>query len=449
MTTKAKIIVRGRTQPLAGEVAVPGDKSIGHRAVIFGALASGPVRVTGLSGGEDNRRTVTALEALGVPIRRDEAGLHIDGVGIQGLRQAQSELDCGNSGTTMRLFSGLLCGQPFVSKLVGDVYLCKRPMKRVAAPLTLMGGTVTGQPGARTGEVYPPLVLGGVPHRLHGTEVDGRVASAQVKSAVLLAALGADGITQYREPSRSRDHTERMLAAMGAPLTVTDGGLTSILEPYGWDRVLHARNFVVPGDLSSAAFLLGAASLVEGSRLRIIGVGINPTRTGLLDALHAMGAQIVVENQRDEGGEPVADLVVQAASLSGTRVAGDLTVRSLDELPLLSALAAHAVGMTVLCDAEELRVKESDRLSATAAMLRAFGVDVEERPDGLAIEGRPGRLRPAVVDSHGDHRIAMAAAVCALAVDGETVIHDADNVATSYPSFAATLADLGATITMS
>ena len=426
---------------------MPGDKSIGHRAVIFGALATGQVRVTGLSGGEDNRRTVTALEALGVPIRRDEHGLCIDGVGIKGLRQAGSDLDCGNSGTTMRLFTGLLCGQPFTSRLIGDAYLCKRPMRRVAGPLGLMGGVVEGQPGSRSGELYPPLVVGGVEHRLHGAEVDGRVASAQVKSAVLLAALGADGITRYREPSQSRDHTERMLAAMGAPLTVSDGGLTSTLEPYGWDRVLHARDFTVPGDLSSAAFLLGAASLVPDSRVRITGVGLNPTRTGLLDALHAMGARITVENPRDEGGEPVGDLVVEAAALCSTRVAGDLTVRSLDELPLLSALAAHAVGVTVLCDAEELRVKESDRLAATAAMLRAFGVDTEERPDGLSIEGRPGRLRPAVVDSHGDHRIAMAAAICALGVDGETVIHDTDNVATSYPSFAATLTQLGASVT--
>jgi 3-phosphoshikimate 1-carboxyvinyltransferase len=438
--------VTGRARPLVGECTVPGDKSIGHRAVMFAAIAGGQAQVRGLSGGEDNLRTIAVLRALGVPIEsRGPGALSISGVGLRGLRAASGDLDCGNSGTSIRLFSGLLAPQRFESRLRGDKYLHARPMMRVVSPLRQMGARIEGQEGtkigAKAGEVYPPLLVGPA-ESLRGITYESKVASAQVKTAILLAGLSAEGETVVREPELSRDHTERMLTAAGAPLRRSDDGREVRIEAGGWDRRLAARDLDVPGDLSSAAFLLGAASLVEGSQVRITGAGINPTRTGMLDVLRAMGGDIALENRREQGGEPVADLVCRHAPLRGVEIAGELTVRAIDELPLLCALAAHAEGITTVRDAAELRVKESDRVAATCAMLRAFGADVEERQDGMIIGSRA--TRAAEVDSHGDHRIAMAAAICALAVDGETLIHDADNIATSYPSFMRTLAALGA-----
>jgi 3-phosphoshikimate 1-carboxyvinyltransferase len=448
-----RFTVRGPAAPLVGDATVPGDKSIGHRAVLFSAIAAGPARVTGLSGGEDNRRTIAAFAALGVPMKEDGPGaLRVEGVGLDGLRAAAGAIDCGNSGTTMRLLAGLLAGQPFASKLDGDPYLVLRPMRRVAEPLRQMGGRVEGRSGEsigkKPGEIYPPLDVGGLGAgvRLRGADLQSKVASAQVKSAVILAALGADGPTTVREPARSRDHTERMLSAMGAPLTVAADGLSVTVDPRGWDRRLAPKDFVVPGDLSSSAFLVGAALLVPGSRLVVRGVGVNPTRTGFLDAVRAMAGEgaVTLENEREVGGEPVADIVVKHAPLRGVRIAGELAVRAIDELPLLGALAAHADGETAVSDAEELRVKESDRVAATVALIRALGGDADERPDGFVVRGRPGALRPGTVVSHGDHRIAMAGAVCALAIRGETTVLDVANVATSFPQFAPTLARLGA-----
>jgi 3-phosphoshikimate 1-carboxyvinyltransferase len=429
--------------PLRGELRVPGDKSIGHRAVILAALADGRSRVHGLSGGEDNRRTIAAFRALGVAIADgDEGALTVDGVGLDGLAAAAAPLDCGNSGTTMRLLAGVLAPRPFASTLVGDEYLHARPMGRVAEPLRAMGARIAGQPGRKAGELYPPLLIGPSPRALHGIDYRSPIASAQVKSAVLLAALSAESPTRFVEPHLSRDHTERMLRAMGAPLSV-EGGVVCV-DPRGWDRRLAARDLTVPGDLSSAAFLIGAALLVPGSEVVVRGVGTNPSRTGVLDALRAMGAAITVENLRDEGGEPVADLRARSSALRGAVIDGELAVRAIDEIPLLGALAAHAAGTTTIADAAELRVKESDRLAAMAAALAAIGVSVEERPDGLVIEG--GRARGGRVGSRGDHRIAMAFAVCALATDGETHIDDVANVATSFPGFAPSLARLGAPI---
>jgi 3-phosphoshikimate 1-carboxyvinyltransferase len=444
-STVENLRVQGRPRALSGEARVPGDKSIGHRAVLFAAIADGSATVRGLSGGGDNRSTVACLRALGVGIVDVAPGVvTVDGRGLAGLRAPAGDLDCGNSGTSMRLLCGLLSSRPFTSRLVGDEYLHARPMRRVADPLRLMGAHVDGQPGKKAEEIYPPLVISALAQgKLAGITHHSKVASAQVKSSILLAGLAAEGVTTVHEPERSRDHTERMLAAMGAPLTVE--GLAVRLDPRGWDGRLRARDFEVPGDLSSAAFLLGAAALVPGSRVLVKGVGINPTRTGVIDALQKMGAQITVHDERLVGGEPVADLECVGGALSGIEIAGELAVRAIDELPLLAAVAAHATGPTRIRDAAELRVKESDRIAATAAMLRAFGAAVEEHPDGLAIAGG-GRLKSGTVESHGDHRIAMAGAVCALGGEGETLIRDTVNVATSFPSFAATLAALGVAV---
>jgi 3-phosphoshikimate 1-carboxyvinyltransferase len=306
-----------------------------------------------------------------------------------------------------------------------------------------MGARVDGAAGPRPGELYPPLQVGGARARLRGIRHSSAVASAQVKSALLFAALAAEGATTIVEPARSRDHTERMLAFLGAPLTVEGDGVT--LDPAGWSRRLAARDLDVPGDLSSAAFLLAATTLVPGSRVTVEGVGVNPTRTGFVDALAAMGGQLVVAPAADASGEPVGDLTASAAPLGAITLDGTLALRAIDELPLVAALAAHAAGATTIADAAELRVKESDRIVSTAAMLRAFGVEVEERPDGLVVAGGRG-VRAGVVDSGGDHRIAMAGAVCALGADGETRIRDVDNVATSFPGFAELLQSLGAAI---
>ena len=435
--------VRGPAKSLSGDVRVPGDKSIGHRAVLFAAIADGKATVRGLSGGEDNRSTIGALRALGVAIEDVGPGtVTVDGRGLDGLRAPTIDLDCGNSGTSMRLIAGLLASRPFAARLVGDAYLHARPMRRVVDPLRLMGANIGGSAGAKQGETYPPLEIGPRGHeRLSGISYTSKVASAQVKSCILLAGLAAEGVTQVVEPERSRDHSERMLAHLGAPLTVD--GLTVRLDPRGWNGQLAARDLEVPGDLSSAAFLLGAAAVVPQSRVVVRGVGVNPTRTGVLDALRAMGASITLADERLVGGEPVADLVCVAGALTGIEIAGELAVRAIDELPLLAAIAAHATGETRIRDAAELRVKESDRIAATAAMLRALGVEVQEHPDGMTVRGGVG-VRGGVVESHGDHRIAMAGAICALGAAGETLIRDTRNVATSFPTFARVLADIGA-----
>jgi 3-phosphoshikimate 1-carboxyvinyltransferase len=426
---------------LAGEVAVPGDKSIGHRAVLFAALTGGACAVRGLSGGEDNRRTIAALQALGVAIdvAADGRSAEVRGVGLDGLRAAARPIDCGNSGTSMRLLAGLLAAQPFASTLVGDAYLMRRPMRRVVEPLVRMGARAEGD--------VPPLVVGGATE-LRGIDYELPVASAQVKSALLLAGLYARGATTVREPGPTRDHTERMLAGLGAPVTRPAPGI-AVVDPTGWDRRLAAAPFVVPGDPSSAAFLL-AAGLLAGAAagVTVRGVCTNPTRTGFLDALRLLGARIEVGAEREEGGEPVADLVaVPGGALAGVELGGELVVRAIDEIPILAVVAARARGTTTVRDAAELRVKESDRIATTVRALRAFGVAADERPDGLVVHGDPDRaLRAAAVDSGGDHRIAMAAAVAALVADAPSQVRDVDNVATSFPSFTALLRGLGARI---
>jgi 3-phosphoshikimate 1-carboxyvinyltransferase len=438
--------VRGGAR-LAGTVAVPGDKSIGHRAVLFGALCDGVVEVSGLSGGEDNRSTMGCLRALGVKIEEHERGrATVHGVGVDGLRAPTSQLDCGNSGTTMRLMAGLLAAQKFSATLFGDETLQRRPMRRVSAPLEQMGARFEGRPGNKPGEVLPPLTVHG--SALTGIDYTLPMASAQVKSAVILAGLYARGATTVVEPGPTRDHTERMLARLGAPVSVV-GKNTVRVAPDGWDRKLPAQPMDVPGDPSSSAFLVAAALLAGGGEgVTVTDVCLNPTRTGFLDALRAMGATIEVRNPRERCGEPVADLFVAGrASLTATELSGDLVVRAIDEIPILSVVASQARGTTVVRDAHELRVKESDRVASTLRMLQSFGVRVEEREDGLVVHGDPGApLRGGDVDAVGDHRIAMSAAILALVAPGATTVRDVANVATSFPSFRKLMTTLGATI---
>lgn len=421
---------------LRGEVHVPGDKSISHRAVILAALAQGTSRVRGFLYGGDCEATLNAVVALGVRVERpapDTVILHSPGPA--GWREPEDVIDCVNSGTTMRLLAGLLAGQPFTSVLTGSAQLRRRPMARVTRPLREMGATVLGrQDGA-----YAPLAIRG--GHLRGIRYAMPVASAQVKSALILAGLFADGPTTVVEPAPARDHTERMLASM-APV-ISKAGDTITVQPL--EKALSPFDLLVPGDMSSAAFLVVAGLLVPQSEILIRNVGVNPTRTGLLDVLEAMGARVERLNLREVGGEPVADLLVRPAALRGTEVGGDLVVRMIDEFPIFAVAATQAAGTTVVRDAQELRVKESDRIACIVQELRKMGAAIEERPDGFVVEG-PTPLRGAVVDSHGDHRLAMALAIAGLIAEGETVVQDAGCIGDSFPTFVSVLQGLGAAL---
>jgi 3-phosphoshikimate 1-carboxyvinyltransferase len=406
-----------------GEISVPGDKSISHRSIMLGSIAQGTTTVRGFLRGEDNIATLNAFRAMGVPVADDGETLTLTGRGLHGLNEPEDILDCGNSGTSMRLMTGLLAGQRFFSVLTGDQYLRRRPMKRVVTPLAQMGARIAG----RAGGEKAPLAISGVP--LTGISYDSPVASAQVKSALLLAGLYADGETLVREPHRSRDHSERMLRHYGADLVV-DGPVVRIRG----GRELAGREIVVPGDISSAAFYLVAGLIIPGAELVIRGVGVNPTRTGIIDILTLMGGSITLENERDCSGEPVADLVVKASRLKGIEIAGELVPRAIDEFPVLCVAAAVAEGTTVLRDAQELRVKETDRIAAMAANLRLAGVEVTETGDGMVIAGRE-KLTAFQADSRGDHRIAMAMLIAGLLADGPSTVHDIDCIATSFPTF--------------
>lgn len=421
--------------PLHGDVTVTGDKSISHRALLLAAIADGTTHVTGFLEGEDTRATAVILRQLGVRIDALADGERvIHGVGLHGLRASATPLDCGNAGTGMRLLAGLLAGQEFDSTLIGDASLSRRPMRRVIDPLTAMGACIHAQPGD-----LPPLRIH-ASNGLRGIDYELPVASAQVKSAVLLAGLYAQGTTRVREPQPTRDYTESMLAAFGWPIHYCAG----VAEIEGGHR-LRATDVAVPGDFSSAAFLLVAASIVPGSDLLIHDVGVNPRRTGLLAALRAMGADIVAENPRRCGGEAVADLRVRAAELRGIEVPVEIVADMIDEFPALFVAAALADGPTTVRGAAELRVKESDRIAGMAQALRALGVRVDETPDGAVIHGLGGAgcLRGGTVDSCGDHRVAMALAVAAQRADGEVRIADCANVATSFPGFVALANTLG------
>ena len=412
--------------PLQGSLVVPGDKSIGHRALLFGAIADGETRITGLGEGEDNASTIHVLRSLGVHIERHGFLTRVHGRGFEGLQPPASVLDCGNSGTTMRLMAGVLAGRPFVSTLRGDASLEQRPMARVAEPLAKMGARIESQSGR------PPLLVHG--SALHGAAHDLKIASAQVKTAILIAGLQATGVTRVQEPVLSRDHSERLLPGFGVRVRRPS---PCIVEIEGSCR-LHAAQITVPGDPSAAAFWAVAASIVPGSHLLIENVSINPTRSGALDVLLAMGARIEIHPRGSVGDEPIADLEVFSAPLSGVEVAGETMVRAIDEFPTLVVAAAFARGRTEFRDGAELRVKESDRIAAMARGLKTLGVKLEERPDGLGIEGCKD-IGSGEVEAGGDHRIAMAFAVAALRARGPVRIRGLAVAAVSDPGFVAKL----------
>ena len=416
---------------MCGEARVPGDKSISHRAIMLGALAEGATRVSGFLEGEDALATLTAFRDLGVEIERPgESEVLVHGVGLRGLKAPRGPLDLGNAGTGMRLMCGLLAGQAFDSELTGDASLCSRPMGRVIDPLQLMGAKIASEEGGR-----PPLRISGG-RQLHGIHYDLPMASAQVKSCVLLAGLYSQGVTSVTEPAPTRDHTERMLRGFGYEIG-SDNGVISLA---GGGK-LHAADIEVPADISSATFFLVAASIAPGSDLLLTHVGINPTRIGVLNILKLMGADITLKNRREVGGEPVADLHVRYAPLRGIEIPKEQVPLAIDEFPALFIAAACAQGRTVLRGAKELRVKESDRIAAMAEGLTTLGIDNEILEDGIVIEG--GTLGSGVIRTFHDHRIAMSFAVAALRAQGEIRVLDCDHVATSFPGFDALARGLG------
>ncbi|MGW8312114.1 MAG: 3-phosphoshikimate 1-carboxyvinyltransferase [Desulfuromonadales bacterium] len=409
---------------LRGEISVPGDKSISHRSIMLGSLAEGRTRVSGFLMGEDNLSTWQAFASMGVTIRRTgPQSLEIDGVGLDGLTEPGDVIDCGNSGTTMRLMSGLLAGQNFFSVLTGDRYLRRRPMKRVVTPLVAMGARIWGRDG---GEKAPLAIRGG---GLKPITYRSPVASAQVKSAVLLAGLTVEGETSVTEPHLSRDHSERMLSYFGADLRPFAGGVSLTGRPR-----LFARDVSVPGDISSAAFFMVAGMVTPGAQLLIRNVGVNPTRSGIIDILTAMGGQLELLDLRELSGEPVADIAVRHSQLKGIDISGDMIPRAIDEFPVISVAASLAEGTTTIRDAAELRVKETDRIAAMVGELGRLGARVEARADGMVVTGVE-RLLGGMVSSHGDHRIAMSLAIAALSAQGEVTIEDTGCTETSFPGF--------------
>jgi 3-phosphoshikimate 1-carboxyvinyltransferase len=408
---------------IKGEITVPGDKSISHRSIMLGAIANGTTTVRGFLRGGDNMATMGAFRSMGVPISDDGETVVIQGKGLHGLSEPDDVIDCGNSGTTIRLITGLLAGQSFFSVVTGDQYLRKRPMKRVVDPLTRMGARILGR---NQGSLAPLAISGGL---LNAIGYESPVSSAQVKSAIMLAGLYADGETSVREPTLSRDHSERMFRLFGASLNTFDSGVT---VKGGFE--LQGQDITVPGDISSATFFMVAALITPDSELLIRNVGVNPTRTGAIDILQAMGGDIQLLDQREVSGEPVADILVRSSRLKGCAIAGSVVPRAIDEFPAICVAAACAEGVTTIREARELRVKETDRISAMAANLRILGVTVEECDDGMTVTGVE-RLTGGNVESFGDHRIAMSLAVAALVSRDGISIADTGCVSTSFPTF--------------
>jgi 3-phosphoshikimate 1-carboxyvinyltransferase len=428
---------------LTGAIRVPGDKSISHRSVMLGALSDGTTEITGFLQGADAISTMNVFRQLGVEIdgpfddEQVKGKVRVKGVGIDGLKGSAKPLDCGNAGTAMRLLMGLLAGQSFESTLIGDSSLSQRPMRRVSTPLAMMGANIQTNDGGT-----PPVTIRASGVKLKAIDYLLPMASAQVKSAILLAGLMADGTTTVTEPAPTRDHTERMLRGFGVNVLTEAAGPGNKVTIVGGQR-LKAGKIDVPADISSAAFFLVAATIAPDSDLTLLHVGINPTRTGILDILKLMGANITISNQREVGGEPVADLRVKSAQLKGIHVPPELIPLAIDEIPVLFVAAACAQGQTVITGAEELRVKESDRIAMMEAGLHSLGVSAKATHDGMVLEGLAlGSAASApvfgsgVVESDGDHRIAMAFAVAALRACGPITILDTDNVATSFPGFA-------------
>ena len=406
-----------------GEIIVPGDKSISHRSIMLGAIANGITTVRGFLRGEDNLSTMHAFRAMGVEIDDDGETVKITGRGLYGLKEPGDVLDCGNSGTTIRLITGLLSGQSFFSVVTGDQYLRKRPMKRVVEPLTLMGARISGRKG---GTLAPLAIDGG---SLQGIAYQSPVSSAQIKSSIMLAGLYAAGETSVSEPSLSRDHSERMFQLFGASLVRGDKAVT-----VRGGVELKGQEVIVPGDISSAAFFMVAALITPHSELLIKNVGVNPSRTGIIDILQSMGGDIQLLDQREVSGEPVADILVRSSRLKGISISGAVVPRAIDEFPAICVAAAVAEGVTVVRDARELRVKETDRITAMADNLRKLGITVTESEDGMDITGSE-QLLGGTVDSCGDHRIAMSMSVAALVASSAITVTDIACVATSFPTF--------------
>lgn len=415
--------------PLHGEITVPGDKSISHRAVMLGALANGTTHITGFLMGEDCLSTIDCFRKMGVSIDVSDKEVVVEGVGLHGLTAPECELYTGNSGTTTRLLSGILAGQSFTSTMNGDATIQRRPMGRVMKPLREMGASIEGKD-----DNFCPLTMH--PSELHGIEYRLPVASAQLKSAILLAGLYAEGQTTVIEPAPSRDHTERMFRALGVEIE-TNGNVITLNPP----EDLHAVDIAVPSDISSAAYFLVAGAIVPGSELTIKNVGVNPTRTGIIDVLRDMGADITESNFREEA-EPVCDLTVRYSRLHGTEIGGAIIPRLIDELPVIAVAAAFAEGETVIRDAQELKVKESNRIASMVAELSKAGVDVEETDDGMIIRGGE-KPHGASFETYKDHRIAMSLAILGLAAEGASRIDEPEVVAISYPDFFGTIEKLG------
>ncbi len=416
-----KIITK--TASLHGEISVPGDKSISHRAVMFASLAEGTTKITHFLQGADCLSTIACFRKMGVAIDMTDEGIYVHGKGLHGLSAPSDILDVGNSGTTTRLMSGILSGQNFESTITGDASIQSRPMKRIITPLTMMGADIS----SLKGNDCAPLAIRG--KSLSGISYISPVASAQVKSCVLLAGLYADGKTSVTEPTLSRDHTERMLRGFGA--TVLSEGNTATILP---EPTLRAMDIAVPGDISSAAYAIAAALIIPGSEVLVKGVGVNPTRDGLIRVLLNMGADITYVNTYEAGGEPAADLLVRYSHLHGTIVKGDIIPTLIDELPMIAVLAAFADGITTISDAAELKVKESDRIAVVTENLKAIGADITPHDDGMTIVGGKA-LSGARIHTYLDHRIAMSFAVAGMALNGDTIIEDAECASVSYPAF--------------
>ncbi|QUH24833.1 3-phosphoshikimate 1-carboxyvinyltransferase [Serpentinicella alkaliphila] len=417
-----KVLITSKVSKIQGKIKVPGDKSISHRAIMLASISEGKSVIDGFLFGEDCLSTVSCFRKLGISININEGQIEVEGKGLYGLSEPEDILDAGNSGTTMRLMTGILAGQSFLSIITGDDSLRKRPMERIALPLRKMGASINGRKGGK----LAPVVIEG--KNLEGIEYILPVSSAQIKSAVLLAGLYADGETTVEEDVQSRDHTEKMLEFFGAKITKDNNRVT--VSP----SVLKAQNITVPGDISSAAFFMAAAAAIPGSYLIIEGVGINQTRSGIIDVLTEMGAKIQVENIKHSGGEEIGDIHIEGVNLKGVNISKAIIPRLIDEIPVLAVIAAKAEGITRITGAEELKVKETNRISTMVSEMKKVGIEVNELPDGMEIIGG-SKINGGTVESHGDHRVAMAMAICGLLADEPIKILGNECIDISFPDF--------------